>query len=176
MSAGWLRAQLPRTMAQDPFLDGFVAIFEEIADTLRLDVDGVEHQLDTALASPAMLRYLAAWLGLDLDPHGVVEAQRELVHAIGGMLGWRGTRRGLEDLLQALTGSRVRVRDSGGCFRSSETLPRYDPTVVIELDHLGELNEAQVRAFVAAEVPVGTVVRIQVGSGRGGTGGGHATG
>jgi phage tail-like protein len=161
--AGWLVAQLPRAMAQDPFLAGLVALFEDVAGTVQHGVDSVEHHLDTGLASPAMLRYLAAWLGVDLDPAGDRDRQRELLHAIGPLLGWRGTRRGLEGILRALTGSRVRVLDTGGVWTSAQRVPGGSPEIVVELDHLGDLNEAQVRAFIAAEIPVGTRLDLRIG-------------
>lgn len=162
----WLLAQLPRAMAQDPFLTSFLAIFEDVAGSVRHGVDSIEHHVDLGLSAPAMLRYLAGWLAIDLDPAGDPARQRELLRAIGPLLGWRGTQRGLEGILAALTGARVRVSDGGGTFTSAEPVPAPSPLVRVEIDHLGALTEAQVRAFIAAEVPIGTVVDLQVGGSR----------
>jgi phage tail-like protein len=117
---GWLLAQLPRAMRQDQVLAGFVRACEEIGDSVRERVSLVEHELDVDLASPEMLRYLAAWLGVQLDgtPDAddplARESERQLIRAVGRSLGWRGTRRGMETLLEALTDGRVEVADSGG--------------------------------------------------------------
>lgn len=171
---GWLVAQLPRAMAQDRVIAGFVRACEEVADSVRERVASVEHELDIGLASPEMLSYLAGWLGVELDVTADGDgadggdlaaraAQRRLVRAVGQVLGWRGTRRGAEVLLQALTGARVEVTDSGGVFGSRETIPPADDVVHVLLEHTGPLSERQVLAFLAEELPVGARVDLRVG-------------
>lgn len=167
---GWLGAQLPRTMARDPVLASFVRGCEEIADSIRDQVADLEYELDIDLASPEMLCYLASWLGVDLqastaadDPAGRDE-QRRLLLAVGEVLGWRGTRRGVETLLEALTGSRAEVSDSGGVFAAGEAMPPPDDIVRVVLDHPGRLSERQILAFLTEELPVGTRVELRIRS------------
>lgn len=159
---GWLVRQLPRAMADDPVLAGFTAAFEEVADGLRERVDGLGAQVDLGLAPPEMLLYLASWLGLQLEPSNPVDDQRRLVRETGKLLGWRGTRAGVEGLLAAATGSRVTVTDGGGVFGQDEPLPPPDPVVRVRLDHTGPLDEQQVRALLAQELPLGAVVELDV--------------
>ncbi len=154
--------QLPRAMAADPVVLGFVTAFEEVADTVRERVDSVEHQVDTGLATPEMLQYLASWLGLELEPTDPPEYQRSLVREVGRLLGWRGTRHGVEGLLEAATGSRVTVTDGGGIFGRDDPVPPPDPVVVVRLDHTGHLSERQVRGFLEAELPLGARVELDV--------------
>ncbi len=154
--------QLPRAMAADPVVLGFVTAFEEVADTVRERVDSVEHQVDTGLATPEMLQYLASWLGLELEPTDPPEYQRSLVREVGRLLGWRGTRHGVEGLLEAATGSRVTVTDGGGIFGRDDPVPPADPVVVVRLDHTGHLSERQVRGFLEAELPLGAQVELDV--------------
>ncbi len=171
--SGWLRAQLPGTMARDPVLAGFVRACEEIADSVRDQVSDIEYELDIDLASPEMLCYLASWLGVDLQATTAAEdpaagdEQRRLLLAVGTVLGWRGTRRGVETLLEALTGARAQVSDSGGVFASGEAMPPPDDVVRVVLDHAGRLSERQIRAFLAEELPVGTRVELRIRSGGG---------
>lgn len=160
--SGWLLAQLPRVLAGDPVLRGFVLALEGVADSVRERVTGVESQLDLDLAPPEMLQYVAAWLGLEIEPGDDAARQRELVRAVGRTLGWRGTRQGVEAILGAATGSRVTVRDNGGIFASGDPVPPPDPRVVVELDTTGGLTEEQVLAFLAAELPLGCEVRLDV--------------
>jgi phage tail-like protein len=148
-------------MAQDPLIAGVVSVVEEVAGTVREDVDAIDQHLDVATASAPMVRYLASWLGADLDPGVTVDRQREVLRAIGSLLGWRGTRPGLEGLLEALTGGRVRVTDAGGVFTSRETPPPADLRVVVDLDSLGELSERQIRAVLAQELPIGALVELR---------------
>jgi len=190
--SGWLVQQLPQTMARDPVIAGFVTAFEQIAESIRDRMSTVEHELDVDLASPEMLSYLAAWLGVELSTisgydegprsngarggrHAVElreaardrDAQRRLIRAVGQVLGWRGTRQGLEVLLEALTGGRVEVSDSGGVFGQHDPLPPPDDLVRIVLDDTGSLTGRQLLAFIADELPVGVRVEVRVRSGQG---------
>lgn len=170
MSAGWFVAQLPRAMSEDPVLRGFATAFEEMADTVRERIDSIEHQVDTGLATPEMLQFLASWLGLELEPTDPPEYQRSLVREVGRLLGWRGTRHGIEGLLEAATGSRVTVTDGGGVYGGDDRVPPYDPVVVVRLDHTGHLSERQVRGFLEAELPLGAKVELDVRFPAGGLG------
>jgi phage tail-like protein len=173
--SGWLVAQMPRVMAADPVVHGFVSALEEIAQSVRERIDSVEHQVDTGLASPEMLRFLASWLGLELEPTDPPEYQRALVREMGQLLGWRGTRHGIEGLLEAATGSRVVVSDGGGVYGQRDPVPPPDPVVTVRLDHTGHLTERQVRGILEAELPLGAELRLDVrfpSQAEGATGGG----
>jgi phage tail-like protein len=159
---GWLVAQLPRAMAADPVLRGMVSAFEEVADTVKSRLDSIEHQVDAGLAAPEMLQFLASWLGLVLEPTEPAPQRRALVRQVGRLLGWRGTRHGVEGLLEAATGVRVTVIDGGGIFGVHDDIPPPDPVVRVQLDHTGHLTEGQVRRFLEAEVPVGARVELDV--------------
>jgi phage tail-like protein len=170
MSA-WLVNQLPQAMARDQVVVGFVQACGEVADGLRDRVSTVEHELDVDLAGPEMLSYLASWLGVQLetiasaDEAVARDAQRRLIRAIGQVIGWRGTRRGVETLLEALTGARADVSDSGGIFGRDDPVPPADNVVRVVLTHSGGLSERQLLAFLAEELPVGTRVELQIRSG-----------
>src|SRR5438270_13515784 len=118
---GWLLGQLPQVMARDKVIAGFVKACQEVTDGLRDRVESVEHELDVDLAAPEMLTFIASWLGVPAETIAAPDepfrdAQRRLIRAVGQVLGWRGTRRGIEVLLEALTGARGDVRDAGGVF------------------------------------------------------------
>jgi phage tail-like protein len=167
---GWLVAQLPRVMARDPVIGGFVRGTEEIADSVRDRIGTLEHEIDIDLASPEMLAYLAGWLGVQIDslpadsaPGGVTDArhaQRRLIRAVSETLGWRGTRRSLETLLTALTGGRVEVNDSGGVFGPNDQLPPQDDAIRIVFNQTGGLTEGQIRGLLAEELPVTARVEL----------------
>jgi phage tail-like protein len=173
---GWLVSQLPHALAEDPVVRGFVTAFEEIADSVRERIDSVEHQVDRGLATPEMLQFMASWLGLQLEPTDPIDYQRSLVREVGQLLGWRGTRHGIEGLLAAATGSRVIVSDGGGVFGQHDQVPPDDPVVTVRLDHTGHLSERQVRRMLEAELPVGARLELDVrfpSQAEGGGGDGH---
>jgi phage tail-like protein len=166
----WLVQQLPQAMSRDRVIVGFVQACGEVADGLRDRVTTVEHELDVDLSGPEMLSYLASWLGVQLETIAAADesvardAQRRLIRAIGQVIGWRGTRRGVETLLEALTGARAEVSDSGGIFGRDDPVPPADNTVHVSLSHSGGLSERQILAFLAEELPVGTRVELRIRS------------
>ena len=168
---GWLVGQLPQVMARDKVIAGFVRAGQEVADGLRDRMESVEHELDVDLAAPEMLTFVASWLGVQAEmlatPDEPVarDAQRRLIRAVGQVIGWRGTRRGVETLLEALTGARADVSDSGGIFGRDDPVPPADNVVRVSLSHAGGLSERQILAFLAEELPVGTRVELQIRSG-----------
>jgi phage tail-like protein len=169
---GWLLGQLPQAMARDRVVGAFVHGCQEVADGLRQRVESVEHELDVDLASPEMLTFVASWLGVPAESlvsadEPVRDAQRRLIRAVGQVLGWRGTRRGVEILLEALTGGRVDVSDSGGIFGRDDPLPPADDVVRVSMAHTGGLSEQQILAFLAEELPVGTRVELAVRAAKG---------
>lgn len=160
--SGWLVEQLPRVMATDPVLHDLVLAFEQVHDTVRERVDAIEYQVDTGLASPEMLQFLGSWLGIMLEPTDPAEYRRSLVRQVGKLLGWRGTRYGVEAMLEAATGARVTVIDAGGVYGSKDQVPPPNPEVVVQMDHTGHLTERQVLGFLQSELPLGARVRLDV--------------
>lgn len=160
--AGWLVEQLPRVMATDPVLHDLVSAFEQVHDTVRERIDAIEYQVDTGLASPEMLQFLGSWLGVMLEPTDPAEYRRSMVREVGKLLGWRGTRFGVEALLAAATGARVTVVDAGGVYGAADKVPPPDPVVVVQMDHTGHLTERQVMAFLESELPLGAKVQLDV--------------
>jgi phage tail-like protein len=158
----WLVDQLPRVMSADPVLRNLVLAFEEVADTVRERIDNVEYQMDTGLASPEMLQYLGAWLGVELEPTDPPEYRRSMVREVGRLLGWRGTRYGVEALLEAATGARVTVTDNGGVYGQNDSVPAPDHVVVVQMDHTGHLTERQVLGFLQSEMPLGAQIQLDV--------------
>jgi phage tail-like protein len=157
-------------MARDQVVAGFVRACQEVADGLRDRVESVEHELDVNLAAPEMLTFVASWVGVPVEAlpdEPARDSQRRLIRAVGQVLGWRGTRRGVEILLEALTGARADVTDSGGVFGRDDPLPPADDVVRVSLTHTGGLTEQQILAFLAEELPVGARVELNVRAARG---------
>lgn len=158
----WLVDQLPLGMLDDEFFVRFVSIFQELADTHRANADSIEHAVDVSVAPPDMVRYLGRWIGVQaVDPSLPDEFQRRAVRAIGRMLPWRGTRRGLLDLLELVTGEPAEVVDPGGVHREGEAPPN-DKHVVVRVRTTGWVTETDLWAIVAAEMPADVTFELQV--------------
>jgi phage tail-like protein len=160
--AGWLAEQLPRVMAEDHFTRQFLRIFEDIAGGVRNRVTGFEHDLDVGVAPPEFVRWMGGWLGLALDPSMPEEHQRGVVRAAGALFPFRGTRRGLQGMLEALTQSSVEITDNGGVFRGGQA-PTGTKSVMVKVADAGALSEQNLFDLVKLEVPADATFDLRLG-------------
>jgi phage tail-like protein len=166
-SDNWLVEQLPRPMAEDPFLRQFVALIQEIATDLRQRVDDIPSFVDVQEAPEPFVRWMGQWVGLTVEPVIADADERErrlrrLVEEVGSLFVRRGTRAGLEGLLTAITGEAAHVDDTGGVFRSGQAEPNAKHAVVY-LNGTGGIDEQALLRLVSAEIPVDVSFEFRVG-------------
>ena len=118
----WLTHQLPVGMAEDDFLMRFMTIFQRVSDTVVHQIDALSHMFDPTVAPDAMVRLMAEWLGVDWVDSSLDERlQRMIVLQYSQLIQWRGTKRGIRQLLELLSGGgEVEVLDTGGVFPEGE--------------------------------------------------------
>lgn len=149
----WLLNQLPVGMTSDDFFTRFVSIFQEQGGTLLAHADNLEHLADPTVTPPAMVRWMATWIGLEGIEESLPEPlQREILAASARMLAWRGTRSGLQAFLELFSGGPATVQDGGGVWREGEA-PDDAAWVVMHVESTGGLPESDFVALVADEVP-----------------------
>lgn len=159
---GWLVGQLPVGMRDDDLLVRFTTIFERLGATLRAGADGIEHAVDPTVTTPGMLRYLGTWLGYDLlDPDLEVLRQRAIIGALGATLPLRGTRRGLQALLEAITDAPVTIEDPGAVLRDGER-HTHNGEVVVRVQGTGHLREHEFSALLRDEIPAHLGLRLVI--------------
>lgn len=163
----WLVEQLPRPMAEDPFLRQYVALIQEMATGIRQQVDDIPSFVDVHVAPEPFVRWMGQWLGLTVEPTIADAAERErrlrrLVEEVGSLFVRRGTRAGLEGLLTALTGEAAHVDDTGGVFRSGQAEPNAKHAVVY-LNGTGGIDEQALLRLVSAEIPVDVSFEFRIG-------------
>jgi phage tail-like protein len=95
---------LPAPYQLDPFVGRFLLIFESVLGPIERTIDNLAHYFDPRLAPPALLPWLASWVGIELDENWPLERQRLLVLWAVRLYGLRGTRRGLREHLRLYTG------------------------------------------------------------------------
>lgn len=149
----WLLHQLPVGMAEDDFLYRFVSIFQNVADTVVHQIDALPHSFDPTVAPAPMVQLMALWLGIDwLDSSLDHRLQREIVLQYADLVQWRGTKRGVEQLLELLSGGPATVRDSGGVFAEGES-PAAAPHVRIDIGSTGWNSPADLVRIIRDELP-----------------------
>lgn len=160
----WLLAQLPIGMMEDDFFCRFVGIFQEMASTLVDGADNVNNVLDLTVAPEPMVRWLGSWIGATgIDPSLPPATQRRLVKAAGEMLAWRGTARGLRQLLELISGAPAHIEEGGGVHAEGEGSP--DPAWVrIHVLSTGWLTHEDFLRIVRDEVPAYVALEVWAGS------------
>jgi phage tail-like protein len=158
----WLLHQLPVGMLDDPFLVRFMGIFQEVADTVHLQVETLPHMFDPTVAPDAMVRQMGRWLGLAIDSSLPHDLQRRLVMEYSQIVMWRGTRHGMERMLVALTGRPAVVEDNGGVFAEGEA-PSIAPHVKLSVETAGHFTQQDMVRFVQAELPASVTFELHIG-------------
>ena len=159
----WLLAQLPVGMVEDDFFVRFVSIFQELATSIVDGVDNLENVLDITVAPEPMVRWLASWIGVEsVDASLPHTLQRRIVRASARMLAWRGTRHGLRQFLELMSGGPVEIEDSGGVFREGQA-PDGPPWVRMRVGSTGWLSEADFVALGRDEIPAHVDIELWVG-------------
>ena len=165
----WLVNQLPVGMVDDPadaFFLNFVRIFQTVATTIVEGVDNLEHIIDVTVAPTPMVRWLGTWLGVDdVDSSLSHEVQRRIVARSSHVLAWRGTRRGLVDFLELISGAPAEVTDTGGVFAEGQA-PFVVPTVWIRVASSGWVPEEDFVVLVRRELPANVACEIHIGDRR----------
>lgn len=159
----WLLDQLPVGMVSDDFFARFVQIFQEEAGTLVAHGENLPHLADPTVAPPAMVRWLASWIGLDgIDP-GLPEAtQRRMVTTAARTLGRRGTPGALRGFLELFSGAPAQVQDGGGVWREGQA-PADHAWVVMRVEQTGGLDDDEFVALIADHVPAHVRAQLWVG-------------
>lgn len=159
----WLLAQLPVGMVEDDFFVRFVSIFQEVATSILDDVDNLDNILDLTVAPEPMVRWLASWIGVEsVDASLPHTLQRRIVQVSARMLAWRGTRHGLRQFLELMSGGPAEISDSGGVFAEGGA-PDGPPWVRMRVQSTGWLPEADFVALVRDEVPAHVTAELWVG-------------
>jgi phage tail-like protein len=162
-----LADQLPACLTEDAFLSRFLGLFDELTQTVELQIAAIEHLVDSDVAPAQMVEWVgASWLDVYLiDSSMPVDRQREWVRAMGQLLWWRGTLQGLSGLLRLATGREVEIDDSGGVYRAGEA-PVNRRHVQIWVDEGGLASDADLLAMARREMPAEVSFELQVGERR----------
>ena len=165
---------LPALYRDDEFMGQFLFIFESILKPVEKTVDNLALYFDPLMTPESLLRWLASWVDLTLDPTWPIERRRELVRAAAELYRWRGTKLGLTEYLRIYTGSVPEISEHiPGMRLSHETKLGIDTqlgssgeghhfTVNLELDGNGEINVDTVRAIIEAQKPAHTAYTLQI--------------
>lgn len=160
----WLIRQLPVGMAEQHFLRRFLKIFQDVSDTVLTQVDVLDRVFDPAVAPDEMVRQMGRWIGLDwIDSSFEDETQRRAVMSYAGILPWRGTAKGLRDLLKLITDSDdVTVTDIGGGIFKRDGANDLPPHIRITMPASTWITDQDIVRIVRSEVPASVTFELEI--------------
>lgn len=172
-----LLAYLPAVYQEDAassdFLERYLSLFGTLFDSVDTQIDGMAAQLDPEIVEGRQLRWLASWLGLSCDEHWSDDWVRRLIRAAPALYRYRGTRRGIEILIETLTGRQPiiveafqykRMREQGELRWLTDDLYGDNPfafTLLLHQDQArSDKERVLLRQLVEDHMPAYTQVQI----------------
>lgn len=160
----WLVGQLPVGMLDDDFFVRFTSLFEAVATTFLQGADNIPNIVDPYVTPRPCIGWLGSWLGVhSIDSSLDEQLQRRMLRQASQGLAWRGTKRGLQQFLEVITGSSVTIEESGGIVREGEAADDRGPFVRVLVESIGTLAPADFVALVADEIPANVRYELFVG-------------
>jgi phage tail-like protein len=108
-SKGRLMKYLPSIYHEDDLMARLLMLFDSFLAPIEKQINTQEYYLDPHLTPPEFLDWLASWLGLTLDADISDRQRRHLLHEAARLYKMRGTRQGLIDYLEIVTGGKVEI-------------------------------------------------------------------
>ncbi len=110
----WLQ-YLPAIYGEDDFLGRYLLIFESILSPIVWMIDNFDLFLSPEIAPAEWLVWMASWFDILLLPELPIERQRAIVRQMGWLFLRRGTRAGLQRLLELYYGVTPEIIEDAVC-------------------------------------------------------------
>ena len=97
--SNWLQ-YLPAVYSDDSFMERYLLVFESIFNPLMWMLDNFDFYLDADTMPAEWMQWVGSWFDLLILPDLPIQKQRQIVHQLGWLFSRRGTRSGLQRLLE----------------------------------------------------------------------------
>jgi phage tail-like protein len=151
-----LLAYLPAIYADDPFLGGYLNLFDAIWQPLERQIDQLHAYVNPRLAPRDFLAWLGTWLDLVLDENWPEARRRTLIRYAADLYARRGTAGGLRDYLAIFLNVVPDILEDGG-----DANP-FHFTVVVRLDVGTIVDEDRLRRIIEEEKPAHTTYTLRL--------------
>ncbi len=125
---------LPVIFQENDFMNRFMKIFETIWEPLEWRTDAIEFYFDPRTAPSELLEWLGSWLSIQVYSRMPERRKRELIAEAMTLYHWRGTKYGLERMIELCTGVIPEViEDPKEAFVFWVKLPHKPEALTIDL-------------------------------------------
>jgi phage tail-like protein len=147
---------LPGIYSDDPFLCGFLRIFEAILAPLDRQIDQLHAYFNPRLTPSDFLPWLGTWFDLVLDENWPEERRRKLIQSASDLYQRRGTAGALRDYLAIYMDVVPEIREDG------EDGNPFHFTVTFRLEKPDAVDEDRIRRIIEEEKPAHTTYTLQL--------------
>jgi phage tail-like protein len=161
---------LPGLLQDDDLVLRFTAALDTVLAPVFGTLDSGDAYVDPLLAPLDFVRWLSQWVGVDLDASWPEARQRQLVARAAELYAWRGTVRGLAELIETTTGLVADVVDSGDVAWTSSAAPEAalpgsaPPALVVRIRaaHPDSVDTARLDALITGAKPAHVPHRVEL--------------
>ena len=122
-SAHPIASMLPGVYQDDDLMLRFTGALDTVLAPIFLVLDNMESHFDPMLAPDDFVMWLADWVGLLVDETWPVDFARTAISRTVELYAWRGTVRGVREVLALYTGVEPEITESGGAAWSVDDAP-----------------------------------------------------
>lgn len=151
--SNWMQ-YLPAVYDDDDFIGRYLLIMESIMSPIVWMVDNFDLYLTPDTAPQEWLAWMSGWFDTLLLPELPLDRQRELVRQIGWLFLRRGTRAGLQRLLELYCGTSIEIIESGICH--------FTVRVSASQSTLALPSEAIIRRLVDSQRPAFSAYTLEM--------------
>ena len=142
--SSWLK-YLPAIYQDEPFVGRFLLIFEAMMSPSIWTIDNIELYFTPDIAPLEWVRWIAGWFDIVIPPELPASRQRLILSQVGWLASRRGTRAGMERLLELYCGVRPEIVEEPAHF--IVRLPLSESSVQLPRETLDQLILAHKPAF-----------------------------
>jgi phage tail-like protein len=151
--SNWIK-YLPAIYDNDDFMGRYLLIMESIMSPIIWMVDNFDLYLTPDTAPSEWLEWISRWFDILLLPELPLERQRELVRQIGWLFLRRGTRAGLQRLLELYCGTSIEIVETGNCH--------FFVRVLLSQSNVAAPSEAAIRRLIDSQRPAFSAYTLEL--------------
>ncbi len=159
---------LPAMFHDDQFAQRWCDGLDGVLAPVPATLDSFWAYLDPALAPIDFVEWLGGWVGLEVDHTWPEERRRDFIGHAAQLYAWRGTARGLADLIEIYLGVRPTITDDcTGVWseRPGTDLPGADDPVLVvrlEVDDPSSVDATRLSNMVTRNKPAHVTHRLEI--------------
>jgi len=144
---------------EDDFALRFTGALDQVIAPILLALDNLDAYFDPMLAPRDFLEWMATWVGIDLDETWPEHKQRDQVRNAVHLYRWRGTKKGLADVIRLYCDVEPEIIDNGGTSSSEgptgplpgSPVPSLHVRITVPAEH--DVDESRLHELISAAKP-----------------------